>query len=103
MSISTTEASKTVRHRGLPPRKKIVQALGTPLVALGLQLVAKAEFLRSFSGAFVVAQKDNFDIGVQCLPRLERISLDDAKVPAKGFCGGEKKLAHAYLRTPFRM
>src|SRR5207253_9957597 len=61
------------------------------LVALDVPLVAERKFLRDIGSAFVVAEENDFDIGMKGLPGLDGVALDDADVSAEGLHCGEKR------------
>src|SRR2546427_10799895 len=86
--VAIDVAEGVVAGDGLGAGKEIVEALGAPLVALGVGLVAESELPSGFGGAFVVTEENDFDLGMQGLPGLQGVTLDDAGVAAEGLGGG---------------
>jgi len=55
-----------------------------------LGLVAKAEFAGGFRGAFIGAEEDDFDFGVEAHPGLDGVALDDGDVAVESLGNGEE-------------
>lgn len=70
--------------------KHIIQVFHSGLVPFGVPLVPHAQLHADFRGAVLVAEKDHFDIGMEKLPALERIALNDGRVAVKGLGGREQ-------------
>ena len=87
--VAIDVAEGVVARDGLGTGKEIVEALGAPLVALGVGLVTESELPSGFGGTFVVTEENDFDLGMKRLPGLQRVALDDAGVAAEGLGGGE--------------
>ncbi len=89
-NVAIDVTQQLVPRDGLRARKHIIQPFCAPVVALDVRFVAHSKFLRGFRGAFVIPEEDDFDLGVEACPGLNRVTLDDASVAAEGFRGGEE-------------
>ena len=67
-----------------------VEEDGAEFVALNVRLVAEVELAGDFGGAFVGAEEDDFDVGVEAHPGLDGVALDDVDVRFEGFGDGEE-------------
>ena len=66
-----------------------VHADGAELGAVDLRFVAEAEVATGFRGAGVIAEDDDFDVGMKERPALQRVALNGGDTIAKRFSGGE--------------
>jgi len=67
-----------------------VEEDGAELVAVHVGLVAEVEFAGDLGGAFVGAEEDDLDLGMEAHPGLNGVALDDVDVPFKGLGDGEE-------------
>ena len=75
-----------------------IEALGAEFIALHKRLVAQAELAGNFGGAGIIAEENDFHMGMEELPALERISLEDGALIPERLCGSEKR-EHLSLST----
>ena len=80
----------------LRPAKNKIDALCPEFVAFHMRFVAKAQFARNLDGSGIVAEKNNFNIGMEKRPAFEGVALNDFAVASKRFCGGEQR-QHIFL------
>ena len=80
----------------LRPAKNKIDALCPKFVAFHMRFVAKAKLTGNLGGAVVVAEKNNFNIGMEKRPAFEGVALNDFAVASKRFCGGEQR-QHIFL------
>src|SRR5882724_1364099 len=67
-----------------------VETLRAELRAEDFRFVARAKFAADFCRAFIVAEDDDFDVGMEEFPGLERVALDHVDVTAERFGSGEE-------------
>jgi hypothetical protein len=88
--VAVDVAEDIVPRNLLSLGEHVVEPLGAELTALDVRLVAEAEFAGDFRGAFIGAEENDFDFGMEAGPRLDGVALDDADVPFEGFPRGEE-------------
>src|SRR5258708_732978 len=84
----------------LTSTKHIVESFGAERIAIHVGFVMKAELAGDFGCSGVVPKKNHFNPWIKQSPTLQRVPLDDATVPLKGFgrCAERK---HNKLLIPY--
>ena len=94
--VAIAVAENVVAGELLCAAKNIVNALCPEFVAFHMRFVAKAKLTGNLGGAVVVAEKNNFNVGMEKRPAFEGVALNDFAVASKRFCGGEQR-QHIFL------
>src|SRR5438552_857339 len=94
--VAIAVAENVVASELLCAAKNIVNALCAEFVAFHMRFVAKAQFARNLDGSGIVAEKNNFNVGMEKRPAFEGVALNDFAVASKRFCGGEQR-QHIFL------
>src|ERR1700675_4297854 len=79
-----------------------VNADGAELGGVVLRFVGEAEVATGFGGAGVIAEDDDFDVGMKERPALQRVALNDGDAIAKRFSGGEDGEHGLFGKAPAR-
>jgi hypothetical protein len=73
------------------PIKDVVQVFSAMLIPVNVGLMADAEVLARFRGAFLVSKEDYFGTWVEERPALESIPLNDVALANEGLRSREKR------------
>ena len=78
-----------------------VEAFCAELGAKDFRFVTDAELAADFSGAGIVTEEDDFDVGMKEPPGLKCVALDHVDVTEKRFGGGEEGEHRGYFGVGF--